>query len=258
MLSLLKRMSEEKITKLIYLSTIASIIIHFGLGVAVVSGVNKETKKETIISFNVVKEAKKEILPEPPKEEPKIKQETPKPRKVVDLTKKVKIVKPEEIKEQKEEPPQEAQNSQNFGIDKSLVDTSGRSSVAMAIPLGETMIGDPGLKKGTSNNFIKPADVAENENVVDTISQLPKVLKEVKPKYPEEARRNGIEGSVVLSLIIDENGNVVSAKIIKKMGYGMDEEAIKAAYQLKFSPALSGKTPVRAKIKYTFTFILED
>ncbi len=251
-------MSEEKITKIIYLSVAVSVLIHFGLGVAVVRGGGKEQKKETIISFNVVKEAKKEVQPEPPKEEPKPKAEPPKPKKVVDLTKKVKLVKPEEIKEQSEKPPQEAQNAQNFGIDKSLVDTSGKSSVAMAVPIGETMIGDPRLKKGTSDKFIKPEDVARKETPVEAISQMPKVLKEVKPKYPEEARRLGIEGSVVLSLEIDENGNVVSAKLIKKMGYGFDEEALKAAYQLRFSPAMAGKTPVRAKIKYTFTFILED
>lgn len=251
-------MNEERLTKIIYLSVFVSIIIHFGLGIAVVKSGTREQKKETIISFNVVKEAKKEVVPEPPKEEPKPKPEIPKPKRVVDLTKKVKIVKPEEIKEQVEKPPQEAQNAQNFGIDKSLVDTSGKSSVAMAIPIGETMIGDPRLKKGNSDKFIKPEDVAKKEEIVEAISQMPKVLREIKPKYPEEARRLGIEGSVILLLEIDENGNVSSAKILKKMGYGMDEEAIKAAYQLKFAPALAGKTPVRAKIKYTFTFILED
>ncbi|MCX7957459.1 MAG: TonB family protein [Deltaproteobacteria bacterium] len=250
-------MSEERITKIIYVSVVFSLLIHFGLGVAVVKGGTKDIKKETIISFNVVKEAKKEILPEPAKEEPKPEPPKPKPRKVVDLTKKVKIVKPEEIKEVQEKP-QEAQNASNFGIDKSLVDTSGKSSVAMAIPIGETMIGDPRLRKGTSDKFVKPAETMPDEMRIESISQMPKVLKEVKPKYPEEARRLGIEGSVILSLEIDENGNVVSAKVIKKMGYGMDEEALKAAYQLKFLPAMAGKTPVAAKIKYTFTFILED
>ncbi|MGC8928550.1 MAG: energy transducer TonB [Myxococcota bacterium] len=251
-------MNEERLTKIIYLSVFVSIVIHFGLGIAVVKSGTGEQKKETIISFNVVKEAKKEVVPEPPKEEPKPKPEIPKPKRVVDLTRKVKIAKPEEIKEQKEQPPMEAQNAQNFGIDSSLVDTSGKSSVAMAIPIGETMIGDPGLKKGNSNKFIKPEDIAHKERSVEVISQMPKLIKEVKPVYPEEAKRLGIEGSVVLLLEIDENGNVVSAKPLKKAGYGMDEEALKAAYQLKFSPALAGKTPVRARIKYTFTFILED
>ncbi len=252
-------MSEEKITKIIYLSVMISLLIHFGLGIAVVRGGIKKNKKETIIAFNVIKETRKEIKPEEPREEPRPKAEPPKPKKVVDLTKKVKIVKPEEIKEKTDKPPQEAHNAQNFGIDKSLVDTSGKSGVAMAIPIGETMIGDPKLKKGNTDKFIKPEENTQvTPTPTDAISQMPKVLKEVKPKYPEEARRLGIEGSVVLTLEIDENGNVVSAKVIKKMGYGMDEEAVMAAYLLKFSPAYAGKTPVRSKIKYTFTFILED
>lgn len=251
-------MSEEKITKIIYLSVAVSVLIHFGLGIAVVKGGGKEQKKETIISFSVVKEVKKEVLPEAPKEEPQPKAEPPKPKKIVDLTKKIKIVKPEEIKEQQNRLPQEAQNPQNFGIDKSLVDTTGKSSVAIVIPIGETMIGDPKLKRGTSDKFIKPEDTPQRETIIEAISQMPKVLKEVKPKYPEEARRLGIEGSVVLLLEIDEKGNVVSAKIIKRAGYGLDEEALKAAYQLRFSPAMAGSKPVASKIKYTFTFILED
>jgi TonB family protein len=128
----------------------------------------------------------------------------------------------------------------------------------MAIPIGETMIGDPALKKGDSDKFIKPQEPVEQKSSIEVISEMPRLIKEVKPRYPEEARRLGIEGSVVLLLEIDEKGNVVSAKVIKKMGYGMDEEALKAAYALKFAPAMAGKTPVRAKIKYTFTFILED
>ncbi len=250
-------MSEDRITKIIYLSTIISILLHFSLGVAVVKGGDSKKKKETIIAFNVVKEAKKDIKPEELKKEPAPEPEKPKKKKVVDLTKKVKIVKPEEIKEQPE-PPRNPENAQNFGIDKSLIDTSGKSSVAMAIPIGETMIGDPSLKKGNSDKFVKPQKEASSAAPIEAISSMPKVLKEVKPKYPEEARRLGIEGSVVLLLEVDENGNVASAKLLKKMGYGLDEEAIKAAYLLKFTPAMAGNTPVRARIKYTFTFILED
>jgi len=252
-------MNEEKITRIIYLSVFISLIIHLSLGFAVVKGGAKKDRKENIISFNVIKEAKKDNKPEMPREEMKPKDEPikPKPKKVVDLTKKVKIVKPEEIKETPSQT-EEAQNSQRFGIDKSLVDTSGKSSVGFAVPIGETMIGDPKLKKGNTDTFIKPAERTDVAANIEAISSMPKVLKEIKPRYPDEARRLGIEGSVVLLLEIDEDGNVVSAKIVKKMGYGMDEEAMKAAYQLKFKPAYAGKTPVRAKIKYTFTFILED
>jgi|GEM_PF-1980283 len=253
-------MSEEKITKIIYLSVVLSLLMHLGLGIAVVKGGAKDKKKETIIAFNFVKEVKKDIkLEEPPKEK-KPEVVPKKSKKVVDLTKKIKIVKPEEIKEQTEKPPEEAQNPNNFGIDKSLVDTSGKSSVAMAVPIGETMIGDPKLKRGNTDKFIKPEDTKNSLNTtsIDAISQMPKILKEVKPKYPEEARRFGIEGSVILILEIDEKGNVSSATIVKKMGYGMDEAALQAAHLLKFSPAFAGNTPVRVKIKYTFTFILDD
>lgn len=257
-------MNEERITKIIYLSTIVSILLHLALGVALVKGAARERKKETIISFDIVKVKEEKRERPPPPERPSEKQRqslnAPKPKRVIDLTKKkkVKIVKPEDIEEQKEEPPKAPENPQNFGIDSSLVDTSGKSSVAMAVPIGETMIGDPSLKRGSSNRFIKGEDKIATTAPIEAISSMPKVIREVKPKYPEEARRLGIEGSVVLLLEIDENGRVVSARPLKPRGYGLDEEAIKAAYKLRFAPAMAGKVPIRVKIKYTFTFLLED
>lgn len=251
-------MNEERITKIIYLSTIVSILLHLALGVAIVKGAARERKRETIISFDIVKEAKREMPPERPTEEERQSLSAPQPKRVIDLTKKVKIVKPGDIKEQKEEPAKGSENPQNFGIDRSLIDTSGKSSVAMAVPIGETMIGDPNLRKGSSNRFIKGGDNSATAASPQAISSMPRVIREVKPKYPEEAIRLGIEGSVVLLLEIDENGDVVSAKPLKSAGYGLDEEAIKAAYKLKFIPAMAGKVPISVKIKYTFTFLLED
>ena len=41
-----------------------------------------------------------------------------------------------------------------------------------------------------------------------------------KIKYPEEAKRNGVEGKVFIQAFIDETGNVVEAKVIKGVGHG--------------------------------------
>ena len=49
-----------------------------------------------------------------------------------------------------------------------------------------------------------------------------------KIKYPEIAKRAGIEGKVYVLALIDEDGNVASARIIKGIGAGCDEAALDA------------------------------
>ena len=53
-------------------------------------------------------------------------------------------------------------------------------------------------------------------------------------KYPEEALKARIEGTVYLKYTIDYKGNVIEAKVIKSVGHGCDEEAIRVVKLLKF------------------------
>ena len=53
-------------------------------------------------------------------------------------------------------------------------------------------------------------------------------------KYPEEAIKNKIEGTVVIKYAIDYQGKVKDVKVIKGLGYGCDEEAIRVIKKLRF------------------------
>jgi protein TonB len=53
-------------------------------------------------------------------------------------------------------------------------------------------------------------------------------------KYPEEALKNKIEGTVVLKYAIDYKGKVSDVKVIKSLGYGCDEEAKRVIGKLEF------------------------
>lgn len=52
--------------------------------------------------------------------------------------------------------------------------------------------------------------------------------------YPKEALENKIEGTVILKYAIDYQGNVKDVKVIKSLGYGCDEEAMRVIKKLKF------------------------
>ena len=84
----------------------------------------------------------------------------------------------------------------------------------------------------------------------------PVVLEAVDPIYPEQALAEQRTGEVVLLLDIDEQGSVTESKITTGAGYGMDEAAQAASRRLKFSPAMRGTVPVRARIAYKMSFNL--
>ena len=65
----------------------------------------------------------------------------------------------------------------------------------------------------------------------------PSLLREVKPDYSEDARRRGIEGDVVLEIVVRSDGWVGSVKVLQGLNPGLDQRAVDAVRQWRFSPA---------------------
>lgn len=74
--------------------------------------------------------------------------------------------------------------------------------------------------------------------------------------YPIAAKRLGIEGKVLIQAIIDENGNVAKAKVIKGIGSGCDEAALDAVKSSKFTPGKQRGKNVRVQITIPIVFKL--
>ena len=55
--------------------------------------------------------------------------------------------------------------------------------------------------------------------------------------YPEAARRQGIEGEVTYRIFVDESGKVTQVKIVKRLGYGLDEKGEQLVRRIRFEPA---------------------
>ncbi len=87
----------------------------------------------------------------------------------------------------------------------------------------------------------------------------PKLIRLVKPKYPDIARKAGIEGMVILKILVDVDGKVIDARVLKSLGnVGCDEAAVKAAKKCLFEPALQRDKPVKVWVSYPVRFILKD
>jgi protein TonB len=75
-------------------------------------------------------------------------------------------------------------------------------------------------------------------DVYMTWEEAPVLMKMVTPTYPDLARKAGVEGKVILQIIVDSNGNVIEPKVIMASPPGIfNEAAIQAVLQWKFKPA---------------------
>ncbi len=80
----------------------------------------------------------------------------------------------------------------------------------------------------------------------------------VRPSYPNIARTAGIEGTVILQLLVDTNGKVLEAKVLKKLHPELDRAALDAAYKTSFYPAKQRDKPVKVWVSYPIRFVLSE
>jgi TonB family protein len=84
----------------------------------------------------------------------------------------------------------------------------------------------------------------------------PKVLTKIEPEYSEDARADKIQGTVTLYVIIDVDGHAKDARVLKSVGYGLDEKAVEAVGKWTFQPGTRGGQPVRVEAQIEVNFRL--
>lgn len=74
--------------------------------------------------------------------------------------------------------------------------------------------------------------------------------------YPQAARQAGIEIDFPVEIVVEANGRVTATRALSRVGYGLDEAALRAIRGYRFSPALSAGRPVRVRMRWTVQFRL--
>jgi TonB family protein len=77
-----------------------------------------------------------------------------------------------------------------------------------------------------------------------------------KPDYTDEGRKQKINGEVRLEVMFKSDGRVHVVRVLQGLGYGLDEQAVKAAEQIKFKPALHEGQPVDSMAQIHIIFEL--
>lgn len=143
---------------------------------------------------------------------------------------------------------QETDTSFQFAVITKTVDNSN------VVTIGQSQISNTASASGTLANNTKPIVAVKGLLEVDTQPEFEGGLQALNKfigshlRYPEEASREGQEGKVYVRFVVDEEGNVGDLMLMNRLGYGMDEEALRVVKLIpKFkSPAKVKGEPVKA------------
>jgi TonB family protein len=105
-------------------------------------------------------------------------------------------------------------------------------------PRGEVKAG--GFSAAVSTADVPKAKQADNAPAVQPVV----IVSKPNPVYSDDARKLGLEGDVLVDVVFLASGSVQVNHVVKGLGHGLDEAAIRAAQQIKFKPALQGGVPV--------------
>ena len=85
-------------------------------------------------------------------------------------------------------------------------------------------------EKASDAPKVRQAAAVSNTNPVE-------ILYRPKPVYTDEGRNKKIEGDVLVAVVFKASGEVQVERVVRGLGYGLDEAAMTAARQIKFKPA---------------------
>jgi len=78
------------------------------------------------------------------------------------------------------------------------------------------------------------------------------------PVYTEEARRVGVQGIVALRVLLLGDGKLDRVRVVRRLPYGLTENAIRAACKIKFKPATKDGQPVSQWVTLEYGFRLAN
>lgn len=108
-----------------------------------------------------------------------------------------------------------------------------------------------------------PSDDDSDEDFFVAVQQMPELIGGMRSlqncvKYPEMARKAGIEGQVIVQFIVNEQGEVENPKVIRGIGGGADKEAIRCVEKQEFKPGRQRGKPVRVQYSLPVIFKLQN
>ena len=145
--------------------------------------------------------------------------------------------------------------------------TKGARGVVASSGFGDgTAIGNDGSHAAVSQNVqssgfgdanlpVQAASRARAE--VSSTPLLPaEIISKPTPTYTAEARNLKIQGEVLLEVVLEASGNLHVVRVMRGLGHGLDDNAVKAAQQIRFKPAMRNGQPADSTVVLHIVFQL--
>jgi protein TonB len=128
------------------------------------------------------------------------------------------------------------------------------------IGMAGTSVG--GIKIGMVDNFEVSDSLFMSAFNLNEVDQKPQVLRAFPPQYPYLAKRDNIEGRIVLKFVVDTDGTAKEPEVVKAEPEEVldifSEAALKAVERYKFKPAMKNGKAVLCIVKLPIVFAMED
>jgi len=104
-----------------------------------------------------------------------------------------------------------------------------------------------------------PEQMEKEEFKEEEVDEAPRLIRRKSPPYPRMARREEIEGLVLVEFLVNREGKVMDIRIVKSVPRGIFDEAVRSALRgYRFRPATWKGRPVNCRCTKKFRFVLWD
>ena len=178
---------------------------------------------------------------------------------------------PEQVTPPNPEPPapgpaQEASAEYVYRMDGPTTNGPGMPVAAGRAPTGSLYGKKGGKGQANTGGGGGPSDAEGTGGPVATVAAVKVMPKPVgdhgrlgKESYTPEALENAVEGAVIVRILVDEQGRVAEAKLVKGLGYGLDEKALEDVRKIRFEAARdTADRAVSVRISWTYHFTLPE
>jgi TonB family protein len=124
--------------------------------------------------------------------------------------------------------------SAGFGDGAAIGDGTGRANTTRGT-----------VREGSFGNAEPAAAVSHHNLPAETTAKVnpAEIISKPTPVYTAEALKLRVEGEVLLQVVFEASGQIRVVRVVRGLGHGLDEAAIRAAEQIRFKPALRDGQP---------------
>ncbi len=108
----------------------------------------------------------------------------------------------------------------------------------------------------TLTRVLDPDANKEQTFTMKQVDTSAKILKRPPPSYTREARSAGVQGYVILRVVLSSNGKIGQIRVLRGLPAGLTESGIRAACKIQFEPALKDGKTVSQSVQVEYSFRL--